>query len=156
MIASECSPFIKINGISDAIKELAITIKSLGVDIDIVLPYYQEVNQYLEENINLDNQTVANARIGYKDAIYSVDIIKSKIPGTKVNAYFINEPNLISNNNVSDDDKKTMDRLTFFAKATFEVFIKKQLTKKNYDIIHANDWQTGTIIQEAQNSFYYS
>ncbi|MCA9748362.1 MAG: glycogen/starch synthase, partial [Romboutsia sp.] len=152
MIASECSPFLEVSEVADVVSNLSKSLKKSGVDVDVVIPYYAEVDTYLNKH-NIEYNTIANARLSFKNIIYSADIIHAIIPNTNVNIYFINEPNLISNGGIYFDSKfmesedDLVDRFIFFSKAVLEVFVKKQLTNKSYDIIHCHNWQTGIIIQ---------
>ena len=133
MIAAECSPFIKVNGVADIINKLPISLKKAGVDVDVVIPYYKDIEKYLDNN-NIPYSTVANARIIFNEVVYSVDVIHTIIPNTNVSVYFINEPNMISNGGVYFDteimsnEQDVINRFAFFSKAVFEIFIKKLFT----------------------------
>jgi starch synthase len=127
-IATECKPFSKAGGIGDVTGELPPALKKLGIDIEIVTPWYGSMN-------------VAERRIpchGH-DAV-SVGVIPSHLDGVPLN--FVKSPDYfegrygsvyVDSHNVPFYDDTL--RFSFFSKACLEL-----IREKKPDIVHVNDW----------------
>ena len=106
IVASECSPFIKVGGIADVIGSLPIALNSLGVDARIVIPFYKPLfNEFKNQRLQSKDRSLLFSRENKKIAINinkiiditiqfdnkknPVSVYETKIPGTKTAVYLI-------------------------------------------------------------------
>lgn len=127
-IATECKPFSKAGGIGDVTGELPPALKKLGVDIEIVTPWYGTMNV-------VDRKIPCHGR----DEV-SVGVIPSHLHGVPLN--FIKAPQYFEGKygTVYVDSKHVPFyddtlRFSFFSKACLEL-----IRAKKPDIVHVNDW----------------
>ena len=134
LCASEGSPYIKTGGLADVIGALPKALKEAGVDVRVILPYYQKIKQkgigeylgYAYVRIGDSNEYAGIMHAKTEDGIdyYFVDS----------NRYF-DRPNPYS---YGDDGI----RFAFFNFAVLEAL---RVINFYPDVIHVNDWQTGLI-----------
>lgn len=148
-VCAEVAPFSSVGGLSQVARALSKELKKQGVDIRIFTPKYNVVNankyptKVIVNNLKVPdgNGNFINTKIEYYKA--------SK---TDVPIYFLsNEEYYQKRSNVynySDDHI----RFALFSKAAIE-FIKSEIFVPN--IIHANDWHTGYLIDFLRNSEEY-
>lgn len=128
----ENDPFFKIGGLGDIARSLPGALKTLGVDIRVIIPYYKVVKFRRNKKI----------KIGVCELIYAgkkekVEIWQAFNPYTKVTAYFLKNKKYL-------DIVIPMDTWGFFNKAVVEV-IKSNILSWKIDIVHVNDWHCGLI-----------
>ena len=70
--ASECSPLVKVGGIADVIGSLPIALKELGIDIRVVLPYYQPLLETVEKDKSIQIEEVAKYNIPFASTYISM------------------------------------------------------------------------------------
>jgi starch synthase len=129
-------------------------LKSIGLDVRLVLPLYPAVRsgdfdiQPLEEDIAIPmgGQTL-KAGVG--------ELLTEK--GAPV--YFIEREDLFDRPHLYGNDKgdyyDNFERFTFFARAALELIAKISFRP---DVIHCHDWQTGLmpcLVQGARRGAYY-
>jgi starch synthase len=132
-ITAECKPYSKAGGVGDVAGELPPALKRLGVDIEIVTPWYGQV-QLSDYAIEFNNQAE------------SVGIISQpEVDGVPVNFiknahYFegaYGTPYVHSSDIPFKDD---ILRFSFFSEACLHL-----IEQKKPDIVHVNDWVLGYL-----------
>lgn len=148
-VCAEVAPFSSVGGLSQVAHALSRTLKKLGVDIRIFTPKYSVVDpaKYPAKVI------IKNLKVPCGDGnvidcgVESYHLSKGEAP-----VYFLtNEEYYLKRANVynySDDHI----RFGLLSKAAVE-FIKSEVFVP--DIIHANDWHTGYLIDYLKNSEEY-
>jgi len=118
----ECAPFFKLGGLGDVAGSLPVALKELGVDIRVIMPYYNKIKE--------DYHEVKK----YKSNIYQSNLPKSNVP-----IYFIDHK-IFRVKNIFDK----FERARFI---TFSHLILASLKHINWqpDVIHCNDWQTAVV-----------
>ncbi len=120
-------PFAKTGGMADVAGSLPIALKNDNVDISIVMPLYQCVDQ---KAFSLKPVTK--------------NVLKGKLDN--VDIYFIKNDKYFSRVGLYGDSKgdysDNLERFSFFCKKTLD-FLKEANLKP--DVLHCNDWQTGLI-----------
>ena len=176
IVASECSPFIKVGGIADVIGSLPIALNSLGVDARIVIPFYKPLfnefkNQRLQskdrsqlfsrENKEITLNKIIDITIQFDNKKNPVSVYETKIPGTKTAVYLIYNHEYLANGGIyfspqnAKSPKNELNRFAFFSKSIIDIFAYQNEIFQT-DIIHCNDWHTGMIPQLIQNMKTYS
>ncbi len=142
LASSEVAPFSKTGGLADVSRDLPLALASQGIEVCVVTPAYRgiwDAEQPIEETgIQFE------VPIGSKDVPASV--LKTTLPSSQVpvlliknDAYF-DRPQLYQQN--GQDYKDNCERFAFFCKAVMEL---PRLLGETFDILHANDWQTGLL-----------
>ncbi len=128
----EHDPFFKLGGLGDVARSLPGALKTLDVDIRVMIPYYKVVKMGRNKK----------TKIGVCEFLYAgkknkVEIWETIHPYTKVTSYFLK-------------NKKYLDKVTpmetwgFFDKAVVEI-VKNNILDWKPDIIHVNDLHCGLI-----------
>jgi len=133
-ITAECKPFSKAGGVGDVAGELPPALKAQGVDIEIVTPWYGQV-QLTDYAVDFNGQTE------------SIGIVSQpEVGGVPVNfiknaRYFegaYGTPYVHSDNIPFKDD---ILRFSFFSEACLHL-----IEQKKPDIVHVNDWVLGYLL----------
>lgn len=139
MVAYEAAPFFKRGGLGDVMESLPKALAKLGVDVRVVIPYYNDIKEkYLlkkegEFAIRFESET---ERIG----VYS-----SLLPQTKIPFYFLeNAKHLFSSN--PQGKNKRIDQFAFFCLSVAH-FIDWASKHHRWfpSLVHCNDWHTALI-----------
>ena len=128
----ENDPFFKLGGLGDVARSLPGALKTLSVDIRVVIPYYKVVK------FGRNKKT----KIGVYDFLYAgkkekVEVWQASHPYTKVTAYFLKNKRYL-------EKVVSMDTWGFFDKAVVEL-IKQDILKWKIDVLHINDKHCGLI-----------
>jgi starch synthase len=138
--ASEAAPFAKTGGLADVAGSLPSAIESLGHEVRVVMPYYQQVHRFAS-----DLRHVATFWMPLGTWKERCDVLEGNMGG-KVPVYFIKKdiyfdrPELYRTGRADHPDNA--ERFIFFSRAVIELC---GAVKFRPDIIHSNDWQTGLV-----------
>ena len=146
MACSEANPFVKTGGLADVTYALSKQLVSLGEEVVVVLPYY---NQIKAKNLPLEFEGTIMVEMSWRKE--SANILSCYKDGIKF--YFLENRHYFERDNIYGyfDDG---ERFAFYSLA----FVKL-LQEVNFrpDIVHAHDWQPGMIfcyIRENNMEFY--
>lgn len=128
----ELDPFFKMGGLGDVARSLPAALKSLGVDISIVLPYYKVVKWGRNKKTK-----IGNIQMQYAGKNETIEIWKTTTSYTKVPLYFLKNSHYL-------DSVATMDTWGFFDKAVVTL-IQNKVILSTPDIVHLNDVHCGLI-----------
>lgn len=128
----ELDPFFKIGGLGDVARSLPGALKTMDVDIRIILPYYKVVKMGRNKKTK-----IGSLDVDYAGKKTKVEIWETIHPFTKVKSYFLK-------NNKYLGKVTLMDTWGFFDKAVVEI-VKSNILNWKVDIIHVNDWHCGLI-----------
>jgi starch synthase len=142
LASSEVVPFAKTGGLADVCGALPAEIERLGNEITVVMPAFRSIHQC---GLKIETANVElEIPIGKK--IVTGGILKSKLPGTNVDVYFVDQPDYFDRPGLygdSDGDyQDNCERFTFFCRAALECV---RLLDLETELVHCNDWQTGLI-----------
>jgi starch synthase len=138
MVATEAVPFVKEGGVADVIGSLPGELAALGHDVRIFLPRYGSI----------DPQRLGLRFTGVEGPVHLsawnpwVSILESKLPGTPVTVYFLNNEELFGLHQqlyLGLDQRDEQLRFLLFCKGLLETLPRLGFEP---DIIHLNDWQT--------------
>lgn len=135
----EAAPFFKRGGLGDVMESLPKALSGIGVDIKLVIPYYEEIRK------NFPEEKIGEFSMHYDSRKTVIGIYKSKIPNSSIVVYFLNNKENLTCINTRGRNKK-INQFAFFDLAVVN-FIKLLSEKKEWipSIIHCNDWQTALI-----------
>ena len=131
--ASEGSPYIKTGGLADVIGALPIALKKEGVDVRVMLPYYQKI----KEKVNATYIGYCYVRISDRNEYVGVFHQKAG----DIDYYFLDSERYFGRPGLygyGDDG----ERFSYFDFAVLEAL---KVINFMPDILHLNDWQTGLI-----------
>jgi starch synthase len=129
-LSSEASPLVKVGGLADVAGELPRALRSLGVDIRLVLPFYPGLKRasFEVERLGVASVTLAN---GWRETqIYSTQI-------NDVPVYLVDGDSIRQSDKIYDEPSIDVDKFAFFSLAALAMC--KKLGWKP-EIVHANDW----------------
>lgn len=132
-VTSEIVPLYKLGGLADVSYALPVALRKLGVDITVAMPYYQK--------ISVRSRCIGPLAVDYDGKRELVFVFLATIPGTDVPIYLFRHPLL---NDYHGDD--IVYRFAFFSKAVTAFYLYAPgVLKKNFDIVHCQDWHTALI-----------
>ncbi len=138
--SAEVFPFSKVGGLADVAGSLPIFIKSKGINIIVLSPYYSKFikgkNFEIKEKIDL--------KVEFDNKIFMTEWLH--IPYKNVSFYLLKYDEYYGRDYIyvppTGEDEKQYKRFAFFSFSSL-LFLKKIGFKP--DIIHINDWHTTFI-----------
>jgi starch synthase len=141
-VASEAVPFVKTGGLGDVAGALPRALAKLGHSVAVFLPCYRRVWSAGAEIV----ATGVTFRIPMGARSVEGSVYESRLPGSNVQVYLIDQPRYFDRDGLYGSDGKDYDdnceRFVFFNRAVLETIPALHLRP---DVIHCNDWQTGLI-----------
>lgn len=136
--AAEVAPIIKFGGLGDVIGSLPKALDRIGIDVDVIVPYY---NVAKVQKLKVFKSLVLNVPFNNENNV--VEIFKTKLPGSNVDVVLVkNQKYFSSYGDKKAEKNKETEIFSFFCKSVVEYIKSKYNT---YDLIHCNDWHTGLI-----------
>ncbi len=140
-VSSEVAPFAKTGGLADIAGSLPGELRSLGLEISVIMPLYGKINE-AKFKVKSTGKTIS-AQV--RDKTVKAKICKTDTVNN-VTTYFIKQDSYFKRDQLygtpQGDYPDNCERFTFFSRAVLE-FCKKFDYKP--DVIHLNDWQSGLI-----------
>ena len=133
--AAECYPFVKIGGLGDVVYSLPKSLVEKGQECSVIIPLYYKIRQDYQDLELIDEFYIS---LGYRHQY--VGILKKVMNG--INFYFIDNEQYFKRDKVYNE-KDDGERFTFFSKAVIETIVRHF---RDYDVLHAHDWQTAMTI----------
>jgi starch synthase len=137
--AYEGAPFFKRGGLGDVIESLPKALSKIGIDVRVVIPYYDVVRD--KYHLQKDGEFSLNfGKVEEHISVYS-----SMLPNTKVPFYFLENTKYLVSSNPHGKDKR-IDQFAFFnlAVAHFIHYLSEH-HKWSANIVHCNDWHTALV-----------
>ena len=141
-ISSEAFPLIKTGGLGDVAGSLPSTLLKQKQDVRLLLPAYPEVMSKVEK-------IKKRASMSYYNL--AVDIIETRLPGTKVTVWLVDCPAAFDRPGGPYNDTHGHEwhdnplRFTIFCHAAVDIALNEAGLKWQPDIVHCNDWQSGLV-----------
>jgi len=142
-VTTEINPLVKVGGLADFSALLVKAMKSLKVDIRVILPYYGligEAKNFKTTSFGLDNLSV-NLPLTDKEIEEKFSILETKIPNN-IPVYLVFNKEFFSDRSNVYGYRDDAKRWYFFALAIIE-FLKKNIF--SCEVIHCNDAVTGFL-----------
>ncbi|MGB9721605.1 MAG: glycogen synthase GlgA [bacterium] len=126
-VTSEAVPYAKTGGLADVCGTLPLYLRKIGVETSIIMPKYKGIKAEKMMDLGIEFNGRKNISVFQDGTTYFVDYPE-----------YFNREGLYGT--PSGDYPDNFERFTLFARAVIAL-----LQKKNFDIIHCHDWQTGLI-----------
>jgi len=140
-LASEVAPFAKSGGLADVAGSLPGSLKSLGVDVRVGLPFYR-----MARDGNFEAKKVLEGlEVPLGNTRLRGDVLEASTD-EGVPVYLFDREDLFDRPNLygtpEGDYYDNLERFTYFCQAAL-LFADK--AGFHFDIVHCHDWQTGLI-----------
>lgn len=140
-LASEAVPFAKTGGLADVAGALPQSLKSIGLDVRLILPLYRTVRSG-DFDIQPQGEDV-EIPMGSQRLKAGIGECRT---GGGVPVYFVDREDLFDRPQLYGNEKgdyyDNLERFAFFSKAALKI---AEVLPFKPDIIHCHDWQTGLV-----------
>lgn len=135
----EGAPFYKKGGLGDVMESLPKALSQIGIDIRIVLPYYNVI----KDKYKLKKE--GEFAVEFESTEEQIRVYSTLLPGTDVKVHFLGNNKYLLSSNSNGKDKR-IEQFAFFslAVAHFIHYLTKH-HKWTANIVHCNDWHTAII-----------
>lgn len=144
-VASECAPIVKVGGLGDVIGSLPKALSGLGVDVKIILPFYEVVDRRIwkpKSVLNLDSKT---------------SVWKTRLPKSKVEVLLVYNKKYLSTGPVYFQRTAfagtvgEIERFKFFSQAVYRLLTRNDPRGSAIgwqpDVVHCHDWHSGFLVK---------
>lgn len=133
-VTSEIATIYKRGGLADVSYSLPLALTARGVDVAVVMPYYESIPVH---NV----KCIGQLAIDFDRRRELVFVFETVLPGTHVPVFLFRHP-LINRY----DDPHIVERFSFFSKAVAQLYLySPHIFGEAFDIIHCNDWHTALL-----------
>ena len=142
ILASEVSPYAKLGGLGDASASLAKSLRKLGADVRVALPFYRSAKQSGCEF----EPVIEKMEVPFGDQVLATDVWRTtESDGGSV--YFFDREDLFDRPNFYGsrqigDYFDNLERFIFFSRAG--ILLAKRIGFRP-GIVHLHDWETGAV-----------
>ncbi len=136
-VASEVAPYAKTGGLADVAAALPKSLRQLGHDVRVVLPFYSSVDT---RGVTLE-VVVRDLEIRLGRHRYTVTIVVAT-PASGDAVYLVHCPALYHRASIYTADPDEHLRFLVLSRAALEVCQRLGFAP---DVVHCNDWQTALI-----------
>jgi starch synthase len=140
--SSEVEPFAKTGGLADVCGALPRELERAGHEVVVFMPAYRTVRRCGQ----MITATGIEMAVPVGSKLVTGRLLESRLPGSNVVVYLVEQadyfdrPDLYGENGEGYPDN--CERFIFFCRAILEAV---RLMESEFDLIHANDWQTGLL-----------
>src|SRR3989338_1336879 len=146
LTAHEAAPFYKWGGLGDFTGSLPKALNKIGLDVRVVIPFYQIVREDFNKNkFGVKEEKIGEFSIHFGQGRKHIGIYNSYFPKTNIPVYFLSNKPFLSYSGPRGRNKK-IDQFAFFDLAVSH-FIPWLVTNEKWkpQIIHCNDWHTALV-----------
>ena len=139
-VSTEAVPYAKTGGLGDVAGSLPKELEKLGCEAKLFIPKYFFIDEK-KYGLHL-NQDFGEMPIRINGQIRTFHLHQAKLPGSNVEANFIDCPYYFHRDHLYTNDSDEDERFILFSKAVIEIVQRMGWIP---DVIHCNDWQTGLL-----------
>lgn len=135
----EGAPFYKKGGLGDVMESLPKALSRIGIDVRIVLPYYNVI----KESYKLKKE--GEFAVYFDSMEEHISVYSTLLPDTNIKVHFLRNNKYLLSSNSSGKDKR-IEQFAFFSLAVTH-FIHYLSKHHNWtvNVVHCNDWHTAII-----------
>ncbi|MFC1621859.1 glycogen synthase [Patescibacteria group bacterium] len=139
LAASEVAPIVKMGGLGDVIGSLPKSLESLGIDADVIVPFYPTIKKVKFKLIK-----ALEIEVPFDGESHTVEIFKTKLPKSNVDVLLPRSSKYfnIGGKSAFLNNASETEMYSFFCRVVVE-YIKARFN--TYDVIHCHDWHTGMV-----------
>lgn len=135
----EGAPFYKKGGLGDVMESLPKALSQIGIDIRIVLPYYNVIR----DKYKLKKE--GEFAVEFESTEEHIRVYSTLLPGTDVKVHFLGNNKYLLSSNSNGKDKR-IEQFAFFSLAVAHfIHYLTEHHRWTANIVHCNDWQTAII-----------
>ncbi len=143
LAATEIYPMAKTGGLADAVAALASTLRTIGLDVHLVMPAYP---QALEQIRQVDASAALPMINGHAGGM----LLSTRTPDSEVPLHLVDLPTLYRDRGglyVDEFGHERGDNAERFAALSHVIrhLALGELGPQRFDLVHCNDWHTGLI-----------
>lgn len=148
LVASECTPFAKVGGLGDVIGAFPQGLVASGVEVSVMLPFYQPMLKMNTELVQVNGQDTF--AIEFEGSTHTCEFHKTTLESGFIPLLLIKNEKYLSNGGIylSDDAMASGDeeprRFMFFCKAVCYLI---ECGILDFDIVHCHDWHTSFLLK---------
>jgi starch synthase len=135
-LAAEATPFVKVGGLADVSGELPPILRSMGVGVRVVLPFYDRLH---EETLHIEH--CIDVRIHHIHGQENARLFLAEKDGDSV--YLVDGGPVRSSGRIYEDTALDAEKFTFAFLAAMEAM---RVLDWQPDILHAHDWHAAPAI----------
>ena len=135
-VATEMAPLVKVGGLGDVIGSLPKELKKNGVDVSVVIPYYN--------TIKLGKKTPDKSySFSFDDTKHTIELFSTEVDGVPV--YLLANDKWISSFEkvAIENSQREVNHYAFFSKAVVEALGQKKIGP--FSLVHLHDWHVGLV-----------
>lgn len=140
VVSFEVYPLAKVGGLADVAGALPKALKRKGVDVCVFMPFHKKVKENIEK-LGLASEKVLDEFDLGLATDEKASLYKTNLPGTDISVYLVENERYFSSEDVYGSPDGG-EQAIFFTKAVLESMKNMSV---HFDVIHANDWQTGLL-----------
>ena len=141
-LSTEAVPFAKTGGLGDVCGSLPTTLSQAGHQVSLIMPAFRAIR---ESGMQIQSTDISIA-VSVVGRIVSARLLRSKLPGSDVDVFFIDQPKYYDRSGLygdrDGDYRDNCERFAFFCRAALRAIDR---VCPAVDIVHCNDWQTGLV-----------
>lgn len=149
-LTTEAVPFAKTGGLADVCGALPIELASRGHRPLVLMPAFPQIHL---AGVPIETTDISFA-VPINDKIVGGRLLRSKLPGSEVPVYFIDQPQYYGRpalyGDAAGDYGDNCERFAFFCRAALQAITRLGC---GADILHCNDWQTGLVPAYVRTEF---
>jgi starch synthase len=150
LAASECAPLVKVGGLGDVLGSLPKALASLGVDVSVVIPYYQPLKEAIKAGRFPEPERVGEMTVLFAGEPRPVVLWQMMLPGAKeeisvdlfANSQYLGQGDVYLSAGAFAQSGEEIERFSFFS-AAVAAAVKKGIFSP--DVVHCHDYHTSLV-----------
>ncbi len=142
-VTAEAVPFAKTGGLADVAGAVPKSLRALGEDVALILPYYRQTREKFAGQVR---GTGVQLSVSLGGDTIAAPLLRTTLPDSEVPVYLVDAPPFFGREQLygtpAGDYPDNAERFIFFAKA---VLAATKALNWPPDVYHCNDWQTALV-----------
>lgn len=145
-VTAELAPIAKVGGLGDAVAGLARSCMLKGHSVEVVLPFYESIDESGVEDLRFD-RTISSP---FRDASVQCGIWTGRVLDVPV-VLLKPENHFFSGGRIYGGSYNEMEAYLYFCRASLEAIAQ---TGRRPSVIHVHDWHTSAVAMLYWEHFY--